>query len=106
MGNGILTFMHSAAGYQRFSSDAQAVFFNDDAQLQQQLRHFQHDDAARKQVAGAGRLIYQREFSGQQVAQFMIETTFDQPYSCIPLARSGVSTLIQCSLKVISAKNC
>jgi hypothetical protein len=82
MGNGILTFMHSAAGYQRFFSDAQAVFFNDDAQLQQQLRHFQHDDAARKQVAGAGRLIYQREFSGQQVAQFMIETTFDQPYSC------------------------
>ena len=51
MGNGILTFMHSAAGYQRFFSDAQAVFFDDDAQLQQQLRHFQHDDAARKQVA-------------------------------------------------------
>ena len=81
MGNGILTFMHSAAGYQRFFSDAQAVFFDDDKELQRKLRQFQNDDAARKEIARAGRAIYQGVFSGQQVAQFILETTFDQPFS-------------------------
>ncbi|MEE2823943.1 MAG: glycosyltransferase [Pseudomonadota bacterium] len=81
MGNGILTFMHSAAGYQRFFSDAQAVFFDDDKELQRKLRQFQNDDAARKEIARAGRALYQGEFSGQQVAQFILETTFDQPFS-------------------------
>ena len=81
MGNGILTYMHSAAGYQRFFSDEQAVFFDNDAELAQKLRHFHNDDAARKRIAGAGRSLYQREFSGERVAQFIIETTFDLPYS-------------------------
>lgn len=81
MANGILTFMHTGAGYQRFFNDQQAVFFATDAQLEQQLRHFHHDNDARKHVASGGRSIYQREFSGQRIAQFMIETTFDLPYS-------------------------
>ena len=81
MGNGILTFMHTASGYQRFFKDSEAVFFSNDTELQQQLRAFQNDDDARKAIAGQGRQVYQTEFSGQRVAQFIIETTFNLPYS-------------------------
>ena len=81
MGNGILTFLHSASGYQRFFSNSEAVFFSDDAELQEQLRDFHHDDAARKTRASQGRQFYQTEFSGQRIAQFIIETTFNLPYS-------------------------
>ena len=81
MGNGILTFMHTASGYQRFFKESEAVFFSNDTELQQQLRAFQNDDDARKAIAGQGRQVYQSEFSGQRVAQFIIETTFNLPYS-------------------------
>jgi len=81
MGNGILTFMHTASGYQRFFTESEAVFFSNDTELQQQLRAFQNDDDARKAIAGQGRQVYQSEFSGQRVAQFIIETTFNLPYS-------------------------
>ncbi len=81
MGNGILTFMHTASGYQRFFKESEAVFFSNDTELQQQLHAFQNDDDARKAIAGAGRQVYQTEFSGQRIAQFIIETTFNLPYS-------------------------
>ena len=81
MGNGILTFMHTASGYQRFFTESEAVFFSNDTELQQQLRAFQNDDDARKAIAGQGRQVYQSEFSRQRVAQFIIETTFNLPYS-------------------------
>ncbi|HCD27188.1 MAG TPA: hypothetical protein DER02_06685 [Gammaproteobacteria bacterium] len=81
MGNGILTFLSARSGLQRFFSDSQAVFFNDSDHLLQQINRFHADDAARKTVAAAGRAHYHQQFSGQNVAQFMIETTFDQPYS-------------------------
>ena len=81
MGNGILTFMHTSSGYQRFFKESEAVFFSNDTELQQQLRAFQNDDDARKAIAGQGRQVYQSEFSGQRVAQFIIETTFNLPYS-------------------------
>ncbi|MAD05972.1 MAG: hypothetical protein CMP86_01020 [Gammaproteobacteria bacterium] len=81
MGNGILTFLHTASGYQRFFGNSEAVFFSDDAELQEHLRNFHHDDAARKTRASQGRQFYQTEFSGQRIAQFILETTFNLPYS-------------------------
>ena len=81
MGNGILTFLHSASGYQRFFRKSEAVFFSNDAELEQLLRTFHNDDEARKATAKQGRRFYQSEFSGQRIAQFILETTFNLPYS-------------------------
>ena len=75
MGNGIL---HSciAPGLSTLFQQLRAVFFSND-ELQEQPTH--HDDAARKTRASQGRQFYQTEFSGQRIAQFIIETTFNLP---------------------------
>jgi len=81
MGNGLLTFIDRRGGYDRFFDDSNAVLFEGVDELLQQIRHFQHDDAARMAVAARGRDYYQAHFSGQRVGQFMIETVFELPHN-------------------------
>lgn len=81
MGNGLLTFLSAASGYRRFLSDDEAVFFDDEDLLVREIRAFHSDDARRKAVAEAGRAFYHRHFSGRDVVQYIVETTFGLPYS-------------------------
>lgn len=81
MGNGLLTFIDRRGGYDRFFDASNAVLFTGTDELLARIRHFQQDDAARRDVAAAGRTYYQTHFSAQRVGQFMIETAFDLPHS-------------------------
>lgn len=80
MGNGLLTFLWDKGGMRRLLNDDQAVFFKDFDDLVRRLVEFQHDDARRRAVAGAGRAHYCEHFSGQRVIQFIAETTLGLPY--------------------------
>lgn len=81
MGNGLLTFLWDKGNMRKFFTDEHVAFFKNFDELIAKAKTFQADDALRQTVAGAGHAFYHEHFSGQQIIQFMIETTFDQPYS-------------------------
>lgn len=81
MGNGLLTFLWDKGNMRKFFTDDHVAFFKDFDELVVKAKMFQADDAQRQVVAGAGREFYHENFSGQRIIQFMIETTFNQPYS-------------------------
>lgn len=81
MGNGLLTFIDRRGGYDRFFNDGNAVLFQGTDELLARIRYFHAEDAHRMAVAAAGRDYYQTQFSGQKIGQFMIEATFDLPFS-------------------------
>ena len=81
MANGILTYLHASCGYQKFFQNNEAVFFESETDLLKKIRFFSNDDQARQDTAKRGREFYQQEFSAMKVSQFIIEATFDIPYS-------------------------
>ena len=82
MGNGILTFMARASGYDRFFGDDElAVFFDGASDLVEKVLRFHKDDARRQQVAARGQAWYRQEFSGQRVAAFMIDVAFERDFA-------------------------
>ncbi len=81
MGNGLLTFLSSESGYQRFLTPDEAAFYDDEDSLVRQINAFHDDDARRKAVARAGRAFYHRHFSAKDISQYIVETTFGMPYS-------------------------
>ena len=81
MANGILTYLHASCVYQKFFQNNEAVFFESETDLLKKIRFFSNDDQARQDTAKQGREFYQQEFSAMKVSQFIIEATFDIPYS-------------------------
>ncbi len=81
MGNGLLTFIWSQGGMERFFSDEQVVFFHDPDDLSGKIRVFHEEDGLRRHVAQNGCEHYHEHFSAQRVVQFMVETTFGLPYT-------------------------
>ena len=79
MGNGILTFLDDRNNLQRFFGDESAVYFSDFDDLVKKVRRFQADDDMRRQIAASGQSFYREHFSGQRVAQYIIETTMGLP---------------------------
>ncbi len=80
IGNGILTFVHEKNGLQIFFKDG-AVFFKDQDDLLKKIDLFNQDDDLRKSVSGAGRDFYHQHFSSEKITQYIIESTFERPYS-------------------------
>ena len=81
MGNGLLTFLSSEGGFERFFSEKEAVYFRDVEDLAKKVIAFHKDDALRRSVAAAGRSSYFRLFSGARVLKFIAETTLGLPLS-------------------------
>ena len=81
MGFGILTFQSSKNGMQRFFSDRETVWFDEAADLAENILRYQADDASRAAVASAGRAKYHALFNGARVLRFMVETMLGEPYS-------------------------
>lgn len=81
LGNGLLTFIWDKGEMRRLFNDEQVVFFKNEEELSKKIKYFQAEDEDRQTVAAAGRNYYQQHFSAQQVINFIIETTFEQPYT-------------------------
>ena len=78
MGNGVLSFVHQSTGLDHFFKE-RAVFFDDEADLLEKIRHFHTHDEERQRIASAGHDYVHREMSSEQVAQFIIDRTFARP---------------------------
>ncbi len=81
MGNGILTFIHRGTGMERFFGDHAASFFSTDEELLENIQHFLDDEASLRQIASAGRSWSFQHFSSDMVAQFIVESTMNLPFS-------------------------
>lgn len=81
MGNGILTFLSDKNHLQRLIRDDCAVYYTDFDDLIAKIRLYHMNDHARKQTAANGYAYYHQHFSGQRVAQYIVETTMGIPYT-------------------------
>ena len=81
IGNGLLTYVWDKGEMRRLFNDGQVVFFKNEDELSKKIKYFQAEDEDRQTIAAAGRHYYQQHFSAQQVINFIIETTFEKPYT-------------------------
>lgn len=82
MGRGILTFISSKSGYQRFFKDGEeAVFFDGAKDLADKIKRFAADKEAARRIAAAGRKRYHELFNASRVLRFISETVCNTPYS-------------------------
>ena len=81
MGNGILTFIHRSTGLERFFGNQAAAFFSTNEELLETIEQFLEDDAGLRRIASAGREWSFAHFSSAAVAQFMVESTMNLPFS-------------------------
>jgi glycosyltransferase involved in cell wall biosynthesis len=75
MGNGILAFIHRAGNMQELIGEDRAVLFESNEELAKKVRHYNNDDAARREVASKGREFYREHFSSDLIAQYIVDVT-------------------------------
>ena len=80
MGNGILTFLWNKGSMKNLIRDEQAVFFDSKEDLRKSLYYHSHDEE-RKKIAVSGYHYYHTHFSAKHIIQYMVETTFQLPYT-------------------------
>ncbi len=81
LGNGLLTFSTRPFQLSELYSQDAIVEVDGDDDFIDQLKHFVHNDTARKKVARAGYELAHREFNERLVSQYMIETALGMPHS-------------------------
>jgi hypothetical protein len=79
MGNGLLTFVDRATGFDQLFSDEEIVFYENIDDLAQKIRHFKNHDAERQRVANAGWQKIHGAWASERVAQYILEQSFQQP---------------------------
>jgi hypothetical protein len=81
MGNGLLTFIDGACGFQKFFSDRELVFYKDPADLCRKIAHYKANDNERRAIAKAGSEKYHALFNSTLVAQYIYEVTMGLRFS-------------------------
>ncbi len=81
LGNGLLSFLWDKGDMRRLFNDDQVVFFRNKEELSLKIKAFQADDALRQTIAANGHKHYHTHFSAQRIVQYIIETTFNLPYT-------------------------
>lgn len=81
VGNGLLTFTHSDAGFERMMPEETLVYFSTQEQLRDLIVEFHLDDAKRKQWGQNARDFFHREINSTLYAQYIVEATMQLPYS-------------------------
>jgi hypothetical protein len=81
LGNGLLTFVSRASGFQNLFGEDEIAFYEGLEELVEKLDHFAGDDAARRKAAEAGWRAAHSMFASHRVAQYILERSFDEPLS-------------------------
>ena len=81
MGNGVLTFQYDGNAMQDFFTEAETVYFHTAEELAEKVAWYNAHDAARRQVAAAGRAKYHALFDARRVLKYMVETVRGEAYS-------------------------
>jgi hypothetical protein len=81
LGNGLLTFLTRASGFQDVFAETQVAFYEGLEELVEKLGYFARDDAARRRIAEAGWRAAHSMFASHRVAKYILERSFDEPLS-------------------------
>jgi len=77
VGNGLVTLIDEKTMYNDFFTNNEMVFYKDINDLSEKIIKFSKDDKLRKKVAKAGKIKYTKFFNSQNVAQFIINKSFN-----------------------------
>lgn len=81
VGNGLLTFTHADADFQRMMPDETLVYFNNKDDLKGKIVGFHQDDAKRQDWANRARDFFHKEINSTLYAQYIVEAAMKIKYS-------------------------
>ena len=77
IGNGLVTLIDEKTMYSDFFSNNEMVFYKDINDLSEKIIKISKDEKLRKKIASAGKIKYTKYFNSNNVAQFIINKSFD-----------------------------
>ena len=77
IGNGLVTLIDEKTLYSDFFSNNEMVFYKDINDLSEKIIKFSKDEKLRKKIARAGKIKYTKYFNSNNVAQYIINKSFD-----------------------------
>ncbi|MEQ8357662.1 MAG: glycosyltransferase [Kiloniellaceae bacterium] len=81
LGNGLLTFLSRASGFEEIFDDNELAFYGDVDELTDKAGFFLRNDQARRQVAEAGWRAAHSKFASDLIAQYILERSFAESLS-------------------------
>lgn len=81
LGNGLLTFLSRASGFQDLFAEDQIAFYDGLDELVDKLAFFARHDDARRRTAEAGWRAAHSMFASDRVAKYILERSFEEPLS-------------------------
>ena len=76
-GNGLVTLIDERTGYRDFFNNNEMVFYKNISDLSEKILKISKDDKLRKKIAQNGKKKYLKFFNSNNVADFIINKTFD-----------------------------
>ena len=77
IGNGLVTLIDEKTMYSDFFSNNEMVFYKNINDLSEKIIKISKDEKLRKKIASAGKIKYTKYFNSKNVAQFIINKSFD-----------------------------
>ena len=77
IGNGLVTLIDEKTMYGDFFNNNEMVFYKNVDDLSEKIIKFSKDDKLRKKIAKAGKIKYTKFFNSDNVAQFIINKSFN-----------------------------
>ena len=76
-GNGLVTLIDEKTGYRDFFNNNEMVFYKNISDLSEKILKISRDEKLRKSIAKNGKIKYLKYFNSNNVAEFIINKTFD-----------------------------
>jgi len=76
-GNGLVTLIDEKTGYRDFFNNNEMVFYKNISDLSEKILKISKDDKLRKRIAKNGKKKYLKYFNSNNVADFIINKTFE-----------------------------
>lgn len=80
-GNGLLTFSPRIPKFELLYSENELVYFDHQADLAEKIHYYHQNREQANTIAQAGWQKTHQSFNAKRITQFMLETTFNLPYS-------------------------
>ena len=77
IGNGLLTFIDRKTMFENFFSNDEIIFYDSLSDLSEKILKYANDDISRIKISRKGRHKYFKYFNSSEVANFIIEKTFE-----------------------------
>ena len=77
IGNGLLTFIDRKTMFENFFTKDEIIFYDNLSDLSEKILKYSNDDISRIKISRRGRHKYFKYFNSSEVANFIIEKTFE-----------------------------